>query len=120
MEWNTKTESPGALPGHKTSDMHHGYRRVLVKIITVDNDLNERRVVFDVGVVLCVKRRQRHQQRTAAGNVHLGRRTFKRRARWIRSECVDNVFTTVLINEHQSYLQDSNTRSKLPQHRSLQ
>jgi len=94
-----------AWPTHfSDASAAHVINHLLIQVITVYNDFNECCVVFDVGIALCVKRCQRHQQRTAACNVHFGRRTFKRWACWIRSKRVDNMFTTVLINEHQCYL----------------
>ena len=82
-------------------------KHVLIQVVNVDNDLNECRVVLNVCVVLCVECSQRHQQRTAACNVHLGRRSFEGRAGRIRSKRVHDVLAAIVVNEHQSHLQYS-------------
>ena len=107
-----KTEWPDAVPDHKTSKWLAPRGRMLIQILTVDDDLDECRVVFHVGIVLCVECGQRHQQRAAAGDIHLRRGTFEWRAGRVRSERVDDVLATILINKHQRYLQHSNAHHR--------
>jgi len=105
-EWGTCSkclmEIDALSHGRTVPPLHQ--RPSSVKIIKVDNDLNEDRVVLDVGVVLSVQCRQWHEQRTAACNVHLRGRAFERRAGWVRSKCVDDVLTSIMINYHQCHL----------------
>lgn len=107
-----KSEWPDAVPDHKTSKWLAPRGRMLIQILTVDDNLDECRVVFHVGIVLCVECGQRHQQRAAAGDIHLRRGTFEWRAGRVRSERVDDVLATILINKHQRYLQHSNAHHR--------